>query len=307
MIDIRRSFFNYKGLWLKGNVHSHTTRTDGLCPPQKQIDDYRSHGYDFLSITDHNVIDNHNLDAGENFILIPGWERDILYSPSKCIHLVGLCSLPAEKQEVLEMPRYTPGEITAQQLIDEMKAAGQYVILAHPIWSRMEPEEVSALVNFDAIEVFNTGCERLCRAGHAEVYWDMLLRKGRRVNAIACDDTHQKARKSDRFAGWVMVQAESRTHEDILHALYTGNYYSSMGPEIYDWGLDGQYLYIRCSPCKEVHAITWPLRGVSYYQEDKPITYLTHPLNDGIQYFRMECVGHNGNVAWTNTIFTEDI
>ena len=58
---MKQSFFPDTGLWRKGNIHSHTTRTDGLCPPEQQIRDYHAHGYDFLSITDHNVIDSHQL------------------------------------------------------------------------------------------------------------------------------------------------------------------------------------------------------------------------------------------------------
>ena len=37
---MEQSFFPEKGRWYRGNIHSHTTRTDGLCPPAQQIRDY---------------------------------------------------------------------------------------------------------------------------------------------------------------------------------------------------------------------------------------------------------------------------
>ena len=39
--------------WLKGNLHSHTTCSDGRLSPQQRADAYAAHGYDFLAITDH--------------------------------------------------------------------------------------------------------------------------------------------------------------------------------------------------------------------------------------------------------------
>lgn len=303
MTQIKYSLFPDNGKWLRGNLHTHTTRSDGTCPPQQQINDYRAQGYDFLAITDHNVIDSHKLSGGKDFCLLPGWERDINYSSTKCLHLVGISSKCAESQPVVQVEPCVPGEITDQELVDEMKDAGEFVVLAHPIWSRMEPEEVISLEGYDAIEIFNTGCERLCHAGHAEVYWDMLLRRGRRVYGIACDDTHGKTRKSDRFGGWIMVKAMTCSHNDIMKALRAGDFYSSTGPTIYDWGIINDQIYIKCSPCKEVHFITYPPRGAANYKEDKPLTEVTHKLCGKELYIRAECIDEKGNIAWTNPIY----
>ena len=43
------------GRWLKGNLHSHTTVSDGERTHQEVIDDYASRGYGFLMISDHDV------------------------------------------------------------------------------------------------------------------------------------------------------------------------------------------------------------------------------------------------------------
>ena len=40
--------------WYKGNIHTHTTESDGDQDPHKVASWYRRHGYDFLVLSDHN-------------------------------------------------------------------------------------------------------------------------------------------------------------------------------------------------------------------------------------------------------------
>ena len=47
--------------WYKGNIHCHTQWSDGLDLPEVVVDGYKKHGYDFLSITDHNILHNSEL------------------------------------------------------------------------------------------------------------------------------------------------------------------------------------------------------------------------------------------------------
>ena len=188
-------------------------------------------------------------------------------------------------------------------VVNEMNSEKQFVVLAHPIWSRMEPEEVRSLSGLDAIEVFNTGTERLCHAGRADVYWDMLLREGKRVYAIACDDTHGKTAKGDRFGGWIMVNAESLTQEALLSAIRSGNFYASCGPELYDVSIQDGILHVSCSACSEIHVISYPPRGKAHYAEGEMLTELNYPLKGGESYIRVECVDADGKPAWSNAIF----
>src|ERR1044071_9640474 len=43
------------GKWLRGNLHTHTTRSDGARDVQTVLDDYANRGYDFLMISDHDI------------------------------------------------------------------------------------------------------------------------------------------------------------------------------------------------------------------------------------------------------------
>ena len=42
--------------WLKGNTHTHSLWSDGDAAPEKIADWYKSHGYQFLVLSDHNIV-----------------------------------------------------------------------------------------------------------------------------------------------------------------------------------------------------------------------------------------------------------
>jgi hypothetical protein len=44
--------------WFKGNTHTHTLNSDGDSTPDDVVKWYREHGYQFLVLTDHNVLTN---------------------------------------------------------------------------------------------------------------------------------------------------------------------------------------------------------------------------------------------------------
>ena len=45
--------FDLPGPFLKGNIHTHSDRSDGVLPADEVARRYRAAGYDFLSMTDH--------------------------------------------------------------------------------------------------------------------------------------------------------------------------------------------------------------------------------------------------------------
>ena len=57
-------------MWYKGNVHTHTTKSDGDADPEVVVEWYKNHDYDFLVLSDHNhrtIIDGYS----DALILIP--------------------------------------------------------------------------------------------------------------------------------------------------------------------------------------------------------------------------------------------
>lgn len=297
---MKKSYFPVDGVWLKGNIHSHSTVSDGLFTPKELAELYHTHGYAFLSMTDHNIFVPHNELPEDEVILLTGVEHDLEYSQDKCTHVVGL-GAAGKKETAYLCKQYSAGELTDQRLIELMRTDGQFISLAHPVWSRMKSDEILQLKGFHAIEVFNNGTEHLCHGGNAEVWWDMLLRQGKRVFATAVDDVHVA---DDLFGGWIWVKAAERSRDAILDALFQGTYYSSTGPEIYDFGLDGKNVYVSCSACREIHFVTYAPRGRSLFAEpDGVLKEACYTLTGRESYVRVVCVDHHGHSAWSNPIF----
>lgn len=52
--------------WYKGNIHTHSLWSDGDDFPEMIVGWYKSHGYDFISLSDHNI-----LAGGDKWTLVP--------------------------------------------------------------------------------------------------------------------------------------------------------------------------------------------------------------------------------------------
>ena len=50
--------FSQPGRWYRGNLHTHTTASDGEQSVTERCAAYRAAGYDFLAITDHHLVQN---------------------------------------------------------------------------------------------------------------------------------------------------------------------------------------------------------------------------------------------------------
>ena len=60
-----------EGTYKKGNLHTHTTWSDGMHTPKETAEHYRSQGYDFLALTDHWVYGIHPELNRDDFLLFP--------------------------------------------------------------------------------------------------------------------------------------------------------------------------------------------------------------------------------------------
>ena len=78
--------------WYKGNLHSHTTESDGDESPEKVAKWYAEHGYDFLVLSDHNCLtildDNAGTPQGGKPLMIPGEELTVqLENQEKAVYV----------------------------------------------------------------------------------------------------------------------------------------------------------------------------------------------------------------------------
>ena len=286
------------GRFYKGNIHTHSTRSDGALPPEEVIRRYRSAGYDFLSLTDHfmerfgfPITDTRDL-RSDGFTTIIGAE---IHAPrtqmSELWHLVA-AGLPLD---------FTPPspEETGPELARRAHEAGAFVGIAHPAWYQLSLEDAETLIEHThAVEVYNHGCQVMHDRGDGAYLLDGLADRGHRINTYACDDAHFKA--PDFGGGWVMVKAEANTPEALLASLKAGTYYSSQGPEIHTVEIADDGLRIECSP-----AVRILVNGRGYqgsYVVGTGISHATLPLEklEGSPWIRVIVVDETGRRAWTN-------
>lgn len=290
--------FDLPGPFLKGNIHTHSDRSDGVLPPDEVERRYRAAGYDFLSMTDHFLraydfpITDISLLADDRFTPILGAE---LHAPctemSDLWHLVAV-GLPADFAP-------TSDAEDGPALARRARAAGAFVGIAHPAWYQLSMQDAETLVDAaHAIEIYNHGCHVMHDKGDGAYLLDGLSDKGHRLLTYACDDAH--FRTPDFGGGWVMLKARDRSAQAIVQALKDGAYYSTQGPTIQNVELLGDSLLVECSPAA---GILIAGRGYQHsYRFEAGISRAELPMAglEGSPWFRVIVFGQDGKRAWTN-------
>ena len=291
--------------WLKGNLHSHTTHSDGHKPPAELAKIYREAGYDFLAITDHNHITRlAPEDTPEGLVLIPGAELHPENKRGGQVHHF-VCLGISEDIDALHLP--------AQEVIDRVAEQKGQAWLAHPHWSSLTlTRDVMHLKGMSGLEVFNGTCMHSGR-GLGAVHWDEWMGLSQSLKpALAVDDCHFAPDKGrDHFRGWVMVRVKERSPAAILAALAEGAFYASSGPEIRDLALE-QYgrtpegcprfqVRVECSPAVMVVGVT-EVYGSNFLGNGRPLEKAGFKLNPGSRWVRIEVHGASGGVAWSNPL-----
>ena len=282
--------FNLSGKWFKGNLHTHTTQSDGKPTPAENMEWHAEHGYDFVAITDHNRLTNPlEFLPQPPLLAIPSLE----YSARRGevdyhIIAIGLNAMPIAHMQ------------DPQATIDAVNAADGLCFIAHPYWHDHTLDDLTPLHGHIGIEIFNTGCWLEINKGHSLVHWDLLLRRGHKLFGLAVDDSH--FRYPDHGRGWVVVRTENLNAPSILDALRRGQFYSTMGPTIDDVRLEGNQVTVRCSPARSIFLIgdIWHCPMAAQSWDGKPIIEATFTLHPQQKYFRVQVVDFKNQSAWTN-------
>ncbi|MBQ9010134.1 MAG: PHP domain-containing protein [Clostridia bacterium] len=302
-MEMRQGAFS--GVLLKGALHAHTTRSDGLMTPEALLEYYESLGYDFVALTDHRKYNRDNF--GSRLIVLPGMELDVCFAGSRgngrhTIHTV--CLGPADGGDFQQDESFPSFDIDRpedyQPTLDEMHRRGCLTMYCHPRWSHTPVHEYMGLKGNFAMELYNSGTaleNDIDTDNSAD--WEAIMDSGVRIFGTAVDDCHYPSHVG---LGFVMVRAESNA-ASILEALEKGNFYSSCGPEIYDFRVEGNEAVILCGPADHV------LFSCSYMPQEpigaSPLASKNEvrmPIPHYARYVRATVV-RKGKKAWTNPIW----
>jgi hypothetical protein len=272
------------GQWLRGNLHTHTTRSDGERPPQDVLDDYASRGYGFLMISDHDMLTSaaeFGVWDARGMILIAG--NEVTAGGPHMLHV--------------DCDRTVEPHVDRQKVIDDVLATRGFLVVNHPNWERrFDHCPLSDLEQWDGyagLEIFNGTIGRLDGSPYATNKWDILLGAGRRVWGFANDDSHTP--DSDVELGWNVAYVTERSPAGVVEALATGRFYCSTGVTISNISVHGQRIRIEAPNARRIVA----LRNVGkrFAMVDDSVIEVEYP--DRAKYVRFECWGEGETFAWT--------
>lgn len=294
-----------KGNFYRGNLHAHTVASDGHNTAQELKSFYKSKGYSFLAVTDHNVYTDLSETSDKDFLLIPGAE---------------ICTFGGEYHHVLALGnpkanKFHNGKVFAadwrygaslKDTCDLIEQNGNLAVYAHPASSGTDISRLIELDNIAGVEIFNAMHEASEKNGHSEIYFDQLTELGKNTMCYATDNIHNTDLP---FFGSVTVKADDLSFDSIFEALKNGAFYSSYSKkaentvQIFSFYVnEKREAIVDCSKCRSIFIMT--SKGSHLYEGPlhAPITFAVHPLEDGCDFVRAICTDHDGNISWTQPI-----
>jgi hypothetical protein len=198
----------------KGNLHTHTTQSDGNQAPSAVIDGYKAQGYDFLALTDHNLVTYPWTTYGRDPLVVG--MTDIQGNElSSGHHIVSLFS------------GYASGSSDETALLAGVTAAGGISLFAHPgrysQTAQWYADHYLAQPTCIGQEIYNQGD----RYTGDRVKWDQvlsILMPSRPVWGFSNDDSHDA---SHIGMNRTYLLAPSVSQANVRTALEDGAFYAT--------------------------------------------------------------------------------
>ncbi len=309
--------------FFRGNLHCHSTASDGKLSAEELVHRYQEAGYDFLSFTEHDQFTDRSDLQDHSFLVIPGLEWGCKTGRNsgeaeRCHHINAIEGTEAMLASAT-MGRFRPSEVmprlpfkgvdSVRDMLEYVRGHGCIAFYNHPLWSRVQPRDFGLLEGFAGIEVHNYGCSLEDYTGCAETYWDNLLSDGSRIYAVATDDNHNAGSPDDSFGGWIMAYAARLTRDAILQAIIDGDFYASTGPRILRYGILEGVAFVECTGVQQVNFVcggsigcgstVWSASG------SDDVVSARHVLSGRESYLRIRCQRQDGRTAWSQPLFPQ--
>jgi hypothetical protein len=297
--------FQAPGRFWRGNLHTHSTLSDGILPPEEVCRRYAAEGYDFIALTDHfiglfgyPVADT--LPFRTNcFTTILGAElHSGAMANGELWHILAVGLPPGFAPP--DAPHFRPvaGQETGPALAARAVAAGAFVAIAHPQWSGLTLDDARMITAAHAVEVYNHGCAMGCDRPDGFHTADLLLSEGRRLTLIATDDAH--FHEPDHFGGWVMVKAPENQPDALLTALKAGHFYASQGPELRGIEIAGNRVRVSSSAVSSVVVQGRGTAATATHGHSMTDTEVRIDRLAASDWLRVSVIDRAGKRAWSN-------
>ncbi len=238
---------------LRGDLHSHSCRSDGTRDPASQAGHYREQGYDFVALTDHNrfypgdEIDTvyNNVNTGLTRVL-----GEEVHCPDSVVHIVhigGKESVAAKyvhqaddyKKQIDSYLKKVPDDIPeiyksryakAMWATDAIHAVGGLAIFPHPFWRPNKSkifnvcDELTKILlksgMFDAYEL--VGAMTQDDNNRSVAFWGDLRSEGLQIPVVGSSDIHDMQNYACFPGTFTICFAEENTNDAIMQAVKNG-------------------------------------------------------------------------------------
>jgi hypothetical protein len=281
---------NHPVRFFKGNLHTHSYWSDGNTFPEEVARWYRDHGYQFLAVTDHNILQEgrktkvigkdtvvlrelagyrKEFEKPGEFLLLTAEEISDK-SENKPVHMNGF--------NLTEVVKPTGGitvtECLASDVIAIRKAlepSGNpaWIVVNHPNFGWGLTADAMARCGARFFEVYNghPGVRNYGDSIHpgTEALWDQANKwrvdHGQKLMlGIATDDAHHydqfEVGKANPGRGWTMVRAGKLSPADLYKSMDNGDFYASTGIELLDFRIHKKGFIIRIKGEKGINYTT---------------------------------------------------
>ena len=294
-------------MWYKGNLHSHSTESDGDESPEKVAEWFRDHGYDWLCLSDHNVLTTITPQSGKP-LMIRGEELTVrLKGQEKPVYVttVGISTAvePIDAGETLS---------TIQANVDVALDAGGIAILSAPYYrSGFDPLTLREIESARLMDVFNAHpaiSEGDPRKSNFEEIWDEILSSGKTVFGTATDDCHNYrefgADKANPGGAWVVVRAPNLSEEAVIQSLTSGDFYASTGVILNDLEKSEQSVSLQIEQNTiQSYKTTFIGREGAILAEESGLE-VSYRIRGDEGYVRATVTSSWGAKAWVQPVFT---
>jgi hypothetical protein len=282
-----------KARMYRGQLHAHTTNSDGTQPPAQVMAAYKKAGYGFVAITDHNWI---TVDPGVPGILhIQSVENNLESGDEwkRCHH-----------ENRIGAKTFAPGDRKPQEVIDRSRSEDGFVQINHPDWPGSYPkhpcwsdEDILAVSGYDAVEAWNASDDD--SNNNAEPRIDYLLSHGRKTFLTAVDDCHD-VRAAYCMTSSVNVFADVLTREEIMANLKAGNFYASSGALVTSVAVSGSRITVMLPKSCDVEYV---IKDGTVAAAEKAVIESHYDANGSERYVRPRIRCTDKKMAWVNPIY----
>ncbi|HEX3849320.1 MAG TPA: CehA/McbA family metallohydrolase [Polyangiaceae bacterium] len=294
--------------FLRGNVHTHTTISDGGSSPEQTITWYRTHGYQFLALTDHNALSRpaHYASLQDSaFVLLSG-EEITMTGKGRQVHVNALCT-----KTRIPGGSFASAAAALSNAIGQVRTQGGVAIVNHPNFDwALSPTDVTDARDAALLEIAS-GHPYVHSAGDSthpshEQLWDIALSSGADFMGVGVDDEHHIDVSSDPPAtpgrAWISVFGDKIEAPPICSALAQGQLYASTGVELRritvsarDYSVEPAQPFATVvfigSEGRELERVKLGTSGEARYA-----------LHGGEGYVRARIEGADGKRAWTPAV-----